>query len=119
MNEMIPAAPFNRKAIIAFATAILALISLCVGVLPIPFLELACYPSALILGIAALVLGIWAQVEVRMKGGGGKTLAVIAVWTGVLTLIALGCIAAFLAAVIPRLYDFVIHFLKQYDLNPF
>jgi hypothetical protein len=109
----------NNKAVFSFIAAILAVISLCVGILPIPFLELICYPFSLVLGIAAIVLGLWAQYEVRVRGEGGKMLAVIAVWLGVFTLIALACLIWFLVTIIPRIYENLMQYLNQYDLNPF
>jgi hypothetical protein len=87
--------------------------------MPIPFLELICYPVSLVLGIMAIVLGLWAQYEVRVSGEGGKTLAIIAVWLGVFTLIALACLVWLLVTIIPRIYENLMEYLSRYDLNPF
>jgi hypothetical protein len=119
MFEPTPLPPFNRKAIIAFVAALFALISLCLGVAPIPFLGLVCYPSALLLGIVAVVLGLWAQSEIRMNGEGGRTLALISVWSGGFTLLAIVCFVTIGVLLIPRIYDYLSQFLNQHDLNPF
>jgi hypothetical protein len=119
MREPTLIPPFNRKAIIAFVAALFALISLCIGLAPIPFLGLICYPSALLLGIVAVVLGVWSQYEMRMTGEGGRTLALISVWMGGFTLLAVACLIAIGVLVIPRIYDYLSQFLNQHDLNPF
>ena len=119
MNEIFSLPTINRKAIIAFLCALFALFSLCMGVAPIPFLELVCYPSGLLLGIAAVVLGLWAQYEIRMGGGNGKTIAVISVWAGGFTILAVSCIVTIGVLVLPRIYDYLTQIIDRYDLNPF
>jgi len=108
MIETIPI-PFNRKAIIGFIAAMIALLALCIGFLPIPFTILICYPPGLICGIAALVLGIQSQREIRQSNESGKSLAVIAIWAGAITIVATLCIIT----VSILLYPYLAELMKQ------
>ena len=109
MIETIPVPPFNRKAIIGFVIAILALLAVCVGLLPVPFTILLCYPPGCILGIAALVFGFQAQQEIRQSNESGRALAVIAVWSGGITIVTTVCLitAGILA------YPYIVEFIRQ------
>ena len=92
MIETIPVPPFNRKAIIGFLTAILALLALCAGLFPVPFTILLCYPPGLILGIISLALGLQARREIRQSNDSGQLLASIAVWSGGITIVTTLCL---------------------------
>jgi FtsH-binding integral membrane protein len=109
MIETIPVPPFNRKAVTGFITAILALLALCMGLSPIPFTILLCYPPGIVLGIVSLVLGIQAQREIRQRNESGRSLAVIAAWAGGITIVATLCVIT--AGVL--LYPYVSHFVQQ------
>lgn len=98
---------FNRKSVISFIVALLAFLALCVGLLPVPFTLLLCYPPGILLGISALILGIQAQREIRQRNEGGKWLAVIAVWFGTLTLIGTACIITGSVLLYPYISDFI------------
>ena len=109
MTENTPTPPFNRKAIIGFIIAMLALLALCAGLLPVPFTILICYPPGIIFGIASLVLGIQAQREIRQRNENGRVLALISTWIGGITIIATLCIIT--TGVL--LYPYVSHFVQQ------
>ena len=109
MIETTSIPPFNRKAILGFIMAILAFIALCMGILPLPFTVLLCYPPGIIFGIAALILGIQAQREIRQRNESGRVLAVIAVWAGAITIIATLCIIT----VGVLAYPYISHFVQQ------
>ena len=101
--------PFNRKALISFIAAMIALFALCIGFLPIPLTALFCYPPGIILGIVALILGIQARREIRQSNENGKSLALIAVWAGIITIIAtLGIITVSIL-----LYPYIAELIKQ------
>ncbi len=107
MIETIPIPPFNRKAIIGFIAAMIALLALCMGVLPIPFTILFCYPPGIICGIAALVLGIQAQREIRQSNESGKFLAGVAIWAGGIAIIATLCIITTGILIYPYISAFI------------
>src|SRR5258706_13344820 len=89
MIETTSVPPFNRKAILGFIIAMLALLALCTGLLPVPFTILICYPPGIIFGIASLMLGIQAQREIRQSNESGRTLPLISAWVGGLTIIVM------------------------------
>jgi len=107
MIETILVSPFNRKAISGFIAALIALLALCIGLLPIPFTILFCYPPGIICGIAALVLGIQAQREIRQRNESGKFLAGIAIWGGGITIVATLCIITTGILVYPYISAFI------------
>jgi len=109
MIETTPIPPFNRKAILGFILAMIALLALCIGFLPIPFTILICYPPGLVCGVLALVLGIQAQREIRQSNESGKSLAVTAIWAGALTILATLCVAT----VGVLLYPYISELLRQ------
>jgi len=113
MIETIPTPSFNRKAIIGFIAAILALLAFCAGILPIPLTVLICYPPGILLGIASLVLGLKAQREIRVNGEGGRTLALIATYVGGLTILAMLCMIAAGVIFLPRIYEWLAQGLNQ------
>jgi len=107
MIETTPVPPFNRKALTGFLAAILALVALCAGLLPLPFTILFCYPLGIILGIASLVLGIQAQREIRQSNESGRFLAGIAIWVGGVTIIAALCMITTGVLLYPYISEFI------------
>ena len=90
-------------------TAMISLMALCAGLLPVPFTVILCYPPGIILGIAALVLGIQSQREIRQTNENGRMLALISAWVGGLTIIATLC----MIAVGVLLYPYIAEFIQQ------
>jgi len=71
--------------------------------------NLLCYPPGIICGIAALVLGIRSQREIRQSNESGKFLAGIAMWVGAITIVATLCVIT--AGVL--LYPYISEFVQQ------
>jgi hypothetical protein len=92
MTEFAPVSSFNRKAMIGFVLSIFALLAFCVGLVPIPFTELICYPLAFLLGITALILGLISIRELRSDGKNGQPFAWFAAWAGGLTVLGMLCL---------------------------
>ena len=107
MIETTSISPLNRKALIGFTSAIISLLALCTGLLPLPFTILFCYPPGIILGIAALVLGIQAQHEIRQSHESGQFMAGIAIWVGGITIIATLCVVTAGVLLYPYMSEFV------------
>ena len=107
MIETTPIPPFNRKAVLAFSLAILALLALCSGLLPAPFTILICYPPGIILGITALVLGLQARQEISASNESGRMLALVATWIGGITIIAALCLITAGVLVYPYVSEFI------------
>jgi hypothetical protein len=113
MIETIPISSLNRKAIIGFILALLALLALCAGLLPVPFTILICYPPGLLFGVASLVLGLKAQREIQVDGQNGRTLALIATTIGWFTIFAMSCMITAGVIFLPRLYEWASQALSQ------
>jgi hypothetical protein len=85
-------APTNRLALISFFCAFLTLASFCIGFAPfLPLTAPVCYPVAVILGIVALALGFTSLRQIRADGEKGRAMALIGIWTGALTILAVLC----------------------------
>lgn len=113
MIETTPIPSFNRKSILGFIAAVIAFLALCVGLLPVPFTILICYPPGIIFGIVALILGIQAQREILQSNESGRVLALIAAWIGGLTIIATLCMIAVGVLIYPYISEFIHQLLQQ------
>ena len=92
-EPMIPstAPTTNRLALLSFFSATLTFLSFCIGIAPIPLTSWVCYPAAILLGCAALLSGFIALRQVRASGEKGRGLALLGMWSGVLTILAVVC----------------------------
>lgn len=106
-TETISISDINRKALISFIAAALALLALCMGLLPIPFTVIVCYPPGIILGIVSLVYGVIALREIREGGKRGRRLALAAIWSGGFMLLAAVCMITAGILIFPRFMDIV------------
>jgi hypothetical protein len=89
---MIPITPTtNRLALASVISAVLTLSAFCGGVVPIPLTGWVCYPAAILLGVAALLTGFGALRQVRTSGERGRMLALLGIWTGAITILAVVC----------------------------
>ncbi len=109
MNEDFSFSRLNRKALISFLAAVLALLALCAGFLPVPLTALICYPPGIVLGVIALVYGGLSLRELREDGRRGRRLALLAMWAGGLMIVTAVCAIAVGIAVWP----YVTEFFKQ------
>lgn len=103
----------NPLAILSLVTAILTLLSFCIGVAPfLPMTSLVCYPAAIVLGLTAMLSGIAALRRIRVSGENGRGMALAGAWIGGLTILALVCavaltlsaFAAFIVAAVNQLW---------------
>ncbi len=81
----------NRLALISFFCAFLTLISFCMGLVPIPLSAWVCYPSAMLTGLAALMSGFAALRQIRVSGERGRGMALLSIWMGALSMLAVLC----------------------------
>jgi predicted membrane protein len=84
-------APTNRLALVSFFAAFLTVVSFCGGLAPLPLTAWVCYPLAILLGIVALVSGFTALRQVRASGEKGRAIALIGIWAGTLSILAVIC----------------------------
>ncbi len=89
---MIPSsAPTNRLALVSFVSAFLTVFSFCLGFIPIPMTAWVCYPAAVLLGLVALGSGFKSLWQVRASGEKGRAMALIGIWMGGLSILAVIC----------------------------
>jgi len=84
--------PANRLAIASLVSALLTVLSFCIGAAPIPLTGWVCFPAALLLGATALGSGAAALHSIRQSGEGGRWMALVGVWLGGLTMLAMLCL---------------------------
>lgn len=109
MSETTPTATFNRRALTSFGISLLAIISLCAGFAPIPLTAFVCYPTSILLGVVAFVMGISSVRQMRVSQEDGKTLAWISIWIGGFVILLTIC---FITLGI-LLWPYVSEFLRQ------
>jgi predicted membrane protein len=92
-----PTAPTtNRLAQLSFLCAVLTFLSFCLGLDPfLPLSSWVCYPAAILLGCVALLSGFMALRQLRVSGEKGRGLALLGMWSGALTMLAVVCFATF------------------------
>lgn len=79
-------APTNRLALFSFLLAFLTILSFCIGLAPIPLTAWVCYPAAVLFGLTAIGTGLTGLRQVRSSAEKGRAIALIGIWTGVLTI---------------------------------
>ena len=91
-NVMIQSsAPTNRLSLVSFVSALLTMLSFCLGVAPIPGSAWVCYPAAILLGLTALITGFTSLRQARASGEKGRAAALLGIWIGALTILAVLC----------------------------
>ena len=83
--------PTHRFAIISFVCALLTLFSFCVGVAPIPLTGWVCFPAAILFGLAALLTGLGALIQIRSGNHSGRWIALAGALLGGFTILATLC----------------------------
>ncbi|MCZ2128177.1 MAG: DUF4190 domain-containing protein [Anaerolineales bacterium] len=67
----------NKQATVSLICGILAFVSLCGGIVPIPLTGFVCFPLSVLCGVLSIVYGIVALIQIRQTRESGKALA----WT--------------------------------------
>jgi hypothetical protein len=107
MDENFSLPPLNRKALISFLAASVAVLALCAGFLPLPLTAVLCYPPGLVLGGVSLVYGYQGLRELKQDGKRGRRLALLSMWAGGLMIVIAVCAIAVGVAVWPYVADFL------------
>ena len=115
--ESKPTSPLNRQAVFSAIFATLTLITFCIGVAPIPFTSLTCYPPAVLLGLASLWTGVAALREMRQTGERGRRLAWISLWSVGLMLLTILCLTTLMILLFPYAVDILRAWWNQIHLS--
>jgi hypothetical protein len=83
--------PTNRLSVYSLGAAALTLLSFCIGIAPIPMTAPLCYPTAILLGITALITGFRALRQMRASGENGRFFALAGLWVGGLSILGVIC----------------------------
>ena len=102
----------NRKALLSFISALIALLVICTGILPIPFAFLLCYPVGIVFGVASIVLGIKSQSEIRESAESGRVLALLSIWISGFALLAYICMVTIGVLLLPRITEYIAQFIN-------
>jgi hypothetical protein len=78
-NAIIPSPGRNKHSIISLVLGILTVLSLCVGLAPVPGTGFVCFPAGMLLGMLALILGFVALNRIKRHEQAGHSMA----WTGI------------------------------------
>lgn len=112
MTENTATIPTNTNAIISLSSAILTVISFCVGIAPIPLTGLVCFPVSAILGIAALATGLVSLRQIRASEEKGRTLALFGAWVGGLTMLVGLCTIVTWILLLPEIAHLIVQIIK-------
>jgi hypothetical protein len=100
-------ARINRSAAISIGAAVLTVVAFCVGAAPIPLTGFVCFPTAAILGLAAVVAGLFARQQIRSSAERGSRLALAGVGIGGIATIAALCMLGSGIVLLQRLLGLV------------
>lgn len=90
-----PNLPTNRMAIVSLSSAVLTMLSFCIGFAPfLPMTAPFCYPLALVFGVVALISGMLALGQLRKRAENGRWMALTGALLGGLTTFATICATA-------------------------
>ena len=112
--ESPPAPPrsINRTAIFSLIAAILTVLSFCSAVAPVPFTGYVCFPASAITGIAALISGWIALLQIRSRQDDGRIFALTGVVVGGLASFATACSVLVGLLLLPEIWYFIHQFHK-------
>jgi uncharacterized membrane protein len=79
--EFDPVSLTNKRSIVSLILGILSALTLCGGMVPVPFTGLICFPVSFFLGLLAMIYGTISLNNIRKNNENGKLMA----WTGILT----------------------------------
>ncbi len=97
--------PVDRGAVISLAAAVLTVVSLCAGILPVPLTGFVCFPAAVGLGGVALAAGLVSLRRIRASGEAGRTFALIGTIVGGLVIAGMACLIVVGISFYPSLID--------------
>ena len=106
-------APTNRLALISLTAAVFMLACFCIGVFPIPLTAWVCYPVALLFAGLAIFTGSSALRQIRSTGERGRLLALVGIWTSVLTILASLCFTTFSLLLLTSAAEYIQRFWQQ------
>ncbi len=104
-----PALVINRSAVVSLVAGLLACLSFCIAIAPIPLTEWVCLPSAALLGLVGLVAGFVSLVQIRLRNENGRLYALIGIWVGGLTLLVCACALTVGILLLPKIVALIRH----------
>jgi hypothetical protein len=94
--------------LVSFFLAILTVIFFCIGFAPfLPMTAPLCYPSAVLTGAVALFSGVSSLRQVRVSGEKGRAMALIGIWTGALSILAVICATTITILILVYGFDYL------------
>jgi hypothetical protein len=105
--------PTNRLAIISLCAALLTIGLFCLGLLPIPFTDLASYTLSALSGLVAFISGMIALLQIRRRKEGGAILAWTGTVMGFLTMLAALCLVVLVLSLFPLVLGWLEQLWKQ------
>jgi hypothetical protein len=90
-NEESNYSPINKQSILSLVFGILTILSFCMNWFPIPFTEIICIPTSLLLAILALVFGVLSLNRIRKHNESGRPMAWIGIMIGGFVFMCLMC----------------------------
>jgi len=97
----------NRNALISIIAAVLTILALCAGVVPIPMTGFLCFPTAAVMSAVAVVSGVLSLRQIHSGGGRGSRLALAGATIGGAAALGLGCTIILGIMLLPRLAVFI------------
>ena len=114
-NEL-PTPPTNKHSIISLILGILTILTLCGGMVPVPFTGFICFPTTFVLGLLALIYGAISLNTIRKNNESGKPWAWIGILSGGLIFLCMLCMLIAIVSLFIFAPDTVQPIIEGYQL---
>jgi hypothetical protein len=108
--------PVNNQSILSLIFGVIATMSFCTAMLPLPFTGLLCLPVSFLFGMLALVFGVISLNRIRRQNESGRPMAWMGIMIGGFIFLCMICMIVFLVSLF-MLAPNTIH-LPPYIPNP-
>ena len=98
MNKEAIAPSTNNQSILSLVFGILTILSFCTGMIPFPLTGFICFPTSLLFGILALVLGAISLNQIRRQNESGSPMAWVGIILGGVVFLCLMCMIVAVAS---------------------
>jgi len=108
--------PTNKHSIISLILGILTLLTLCGGMVPVPFTGFICFPTSFLLGLLALIYGGISLNTIRKKNETGSIMAWMGIVSGGFIFLCMLCMVIAIVSLFVFAPESVPPFLQGYQI---
>jgi len=97
-SELTIHSPINKQSVLSLVFGILALVFLCLSMIPFPFTGLICFPLSILFGVLSLIFGMISLNQIRRYNETGRPMAWVGIIVGGFLLLCVICMVIAIAS---------------------